>query len=250
MHPGRGAAQAVLRRGRWRRAVEVGRLTRAGRLVEVVQSGGTVLVVSDAGMPGVSDPGLRAVRAVLEAGLRVTALPGPSAALTALALSGLPTDRFCFEGFPPRTGGKRSSFFADLAGERRTMIFFESPRRTAGTLAALAAAFGADRPAAVCRELTKTYEEVRRDTLGALADWAAATEVLGEITLVVGGAPEQPPLDLSDPSSADAVSRLVAEVQARVDAGEGANAAVTAVAREAGLRKRLLYDAYQRGRRR
>ncbi|GAB6900773.1 16S rRNA (cytidine(1402)-2'-O)-methyltransferase [Kineosporia succinea] len=218
---------------------------RSTELLEVVAGGGTVLVVSDAGMPGVSDPGLRAVQAVVDAGFPVTALPGPSAALTALALSGLPTDRFCFEGFPPRTSGKRSSAFRALAAEPRTMIFFESPRRTADTLAAMSDAFGADRPAAVCRELTKTYEEIRRGPLGDLASWAASSEVLGEICLVVGGAPEPVPVDLSDPSAA---STLVTQVLERVDAGERLKEAVAAVAAQAGANKRGLYDAAVRAR--
>jgi 16S rRNA (cytidine1402-2'-O)-methyltransferase len=223
---------------------------RSAEVVDTVRNGGTVLVVTDAGMPGVSDPGLTAVRAVLEAGLRVTALPGPSAALTALALSGLPTDRFCFEGFPPRTPGKRASAFAALAAEPRTMIFFESPRRTAATLAAMAAGFGAGRPAAVCRELTKTYEEVRRDSLAGLAAWAAEREILGEISIVVGGAPAVVPVDLDDPEAADDVASLVARVQERVDGGQHPKEAVAEVAGAAGVLKRGLYDAFQKGRRR
>ena len=216
---------------------------RSAEVVATVRDGGTVLVVTDAGMPGVSDPGLRAVRAVLEAGLPVTALPGPSAALTALALSGLPTDRFCFEGFPPRTPGKRSAAIAALAAEPRTMIFFESPRRTAATLAAMAAGFGADRPAALCRELTKTYEEIQRAGLGRLAEWAAEGEVLGEVTIVVGGAPALVPVDLSDPEAADDVAALVAQVQSRVSGGQRLKEAVADVAAASGVLKRALYDA-------
>ena len=136
------------------------------------------------------DPGYRLVRAAIEAGVPVTSVPGPSAVTTALAVSGLPVDRFCFEGFLPRKAGERAARLAELADERRTMVFFESPHRLADALAALAAAFGADRPAAVCRELTKTYEEVRRGTLAELAAWAA-DGVRGEITLVVAGAPER-----------------------------------------------------------
>ena len=221
---------------------------RTEEVVETVRNGGTVLVVTDAGMPGVSDPGLRAVRAVLAAGLSVTALPGPSAALTALALSGLPTDRFCFEGFLPRTPGKRGTAIAALATEPRTMIFFESPRRTAATLAALAHGFGVERPGAVCRELTKTYEEVRRDGLAGLAGWAAEREILGEVTIVVGGAPAVVPVDLADPAAADDVAGLVARVQGLVDAGKHPKAAVAEVASAAGVLKRGLYDAFQRGR--
>jgi 16S rRNA (cytidine1402-2'-O)-methyltransferase len=221
---------------------------RSSEVVDTVRSGGTVLVVTDAGMPGVSDPGLRAVQAVVEAGLKVTALPGPSAALTALALSGLPTDRFCFEGFPPRTAGKRASAIAALAAEPRTMIFFESPRRTATTLAALAEGLGAERPAAVCRELTKTYEEVRRGGLGELAGWAGEREILGEVTIVVGGAPELVPVDLADPEAADAVAALVARVQVLVAGGQRLKAAVAQVAAESGVLKRALYDAAVRAR--
>ncbi len=221
---------------------------RAQELVDVVRSGGTVLVVTDAGMPGVSDPGLRAVQAVLEAGLPVTALPGPSAALTALALSGLPTDRFCFEGFLPRTAGRKASAIAALAAEPRTLILFESPRRTADTLAALATGFGPQRPAAVCRELTKTYEEVRRGPLGELAGWAAGHEILGEVTIVVGGAPAPEPVDLSDPGSADQVAVLVARVRELTTTGRRLKDAVAEVAASSGANKRALYDAVTRDR--
>jgi len=207
---------------------------RAGELLDVVRDGGTVLVVTDAGMPVVSDPGFRVVAAAVEAGLPVTAAPGPSAVLTALALSGLPSDRFCFEGFPPRKGGERARALADLADERRTMIFFESPHRLAGTLADMAEAFGAERAGAVCRELTKTYEEVVRRPLGELAEWAAETDVRGEICVVVAGAP---------PRAATAVRDLVGEVLARVDAGERLKDAVADVAAAGGAPKRDLYAA-------
>src|SRR3954447_16913794 len=145
---------------------------RTDELVAVLVEGPTVAVVTDAGMPSVSDPGSRLVAAAIEAGVQVTAVPGPSAVLTALALSGLPVDRFTFEGFLPRKPGERSRRLAVLADEPRTMVFFEAPHRTATALIAMADAFGADRPAAVCRELTKTHEEVRRDGLGNLAAWA------------------------------------------------------------------------------
>src|SRR3954449_10376767 len=141
---------------------------RAAELVAAAAEGSTVLVLTDAGMPSVSDPGLRVVRAAVDAGVPVTAVPGPSAVLTALALSGLATDRFCFEGFPPRKGGERRRALQALAEEPRTMIFFEAPHRLVVTLAAMADVLGADRPAAVCRELTKTYEEGRRGALGGL----------------------------------------------------------------------------------
>jgi 16S rRNA (cytidine1402-2'-O)-methyltransferase len=203
-------------------------------VVETVRNGGTVLVVTDAGMPGVSDPGLRAVRAVLEAGLKVSALPGPSAALTALALSGLPSDRFCFEGFLPRTGSGRRSRLRGLAAEPRTLVFFEAPHRITAALQDLAAAFGADRAAAVCRELTKTYEEIRRGPLGELAQWAAAAQPRGEITVVVAGAPAGPPPRPSD-------AELRTEVAEHEAGGASRRDAIQAVADAYGLRKREVY---------
>jgi 16S rRNA (cytidine1402-2'-O)-methyltransferase len=165
---------------------------RAEQLVAELVAGKNVLVVTDAGMPGISDPGFRVVAAAAAAGVRVTAVPGPSAVTTALAVSGLPTDRFCFEGFPPRKLGERQKRFAELAGEPRTQVFFESPRRVAATLAELRAACGDDRAAVVCRELTKTHEEIVRGSLAELTAWAAAREqesggIRGEITLVVAG---------------------------------------------------------------
>src|SRR5690349_20473107 len=156
-------------------------------LVERLVAGDRVVLVTDAGMPSVSDPGYRLMAAAVEAGVTVTAVPGPSAVLTALAVSGLPVDRFCFEGFLPRKAGERTARLAALEGERRTMVFFESPHRAAATLHAMAEAFGADRPAAACRELTKTYEEVRRGTLVELAAWADEG-LRGELTIVVSGA--------------------------------------------------------------
>lgn len=215
---------------------------RAVELVEAAAGGAVVAVVTDAGMPSVSDPGLRVVRVAAEAGIPVTAVPGPSAVLTALALSGLATDRFCFEGFPPRKPGERRRLLASLAAEPRTMIFFEAPHRLAATLADLVEAFGADRPAAVCRELTKTYEEVRREPLGALAAWAAG-EVLGEVTLVVAGRPEP-----TGPPDAAAIEAMVAEVRRRVGTGQRLKTAVAEVAEPAGLSKRVLYDAATRTR--
>jgi 16S rRNA (cytidine1402-2'-O)-methyltransferase len=157
-------------------------------LLAALESGDDVLLVTAAGMPGVSDPGYRLVAAAAAAGLRVTVLPGPSAVTAALAVSGLPSDRFCFEGFPPRGEGKRARRFAELADEPRTLVFFEAARRAATTLAELAAAFGPDRRAVICRELSKTHEEIRRGTLGELAEWAAGG-LLGEVTLVVAGSP-------------------------------------------------------------
>ncbi|HLV72882.1 MAG TPA: 16S rRNA (cytidine(1402)-2'-O)-methyltransferase [Vulgatibacteraceae bacterium] len=207
---------------------------RTDELLGELRAGRDVLLITDAGMPGVSDPGYRLVRAAIAEGLAVTVLPGPSAVTAALVLSGLPTDRFCFEGFPPRKAGERARRLAALADEQRTMVFFESPRRLPGTLADMADAFGADRPAAVCRELTKTYEEVRRGTLGELAAWAD-DGVLGEITVVVGGAPEKP--GLSEPAD------LAAAVAAREEAGTSRKQAIADVAKENGVPKRVVYDA-------
>jgi 16S rRNA (cytidine1402-2'-O)-methyltransferase len=207
---------------------------RVPQLVEILQAGQDVLVVTDAGMPSVSDPGYRLVTAAAEAGLVVTSLPGPSAVTTALAVSGLPVDRFCFEGFLPRKAGDRRRALAALAGEPRTMVFFEAPHRLAETLADMAAILGGDRLAAVCRELTKTYEEVRRGGLGELAGWARG-DVRGEITLVVAGAP----------ATADDVNpaELAAEVAAREDAGQVRKDAIADVARLRGLPKRVVFDA-------
>src|SRR5580693_943790 len=156
-------------------------------LLSDLQAGQDVLLVTDAGTPGISDPGYRLVAAAAAAGIRVTALPGPSAVTTALAVSGLPTDRFCFEGFPPRRAGDRQRRFADLAADRRTQVYFESARRLAQTLTELAASHGEDRQAVVCRELTKTHEEIVRGPLAELASWAGSGTVRGEITLVVAG---------------------------------------------------------------
>jgi 16S rRNA (cytidine1402-2'-O)-methyltransferase len=211
-------------------AVEAARIP---ALLEAIRGGATVLVVTDAGMPAVSDPGFRLVAACVQEGLRVTCLPGPSAVTTALAVSGLPCDRFCFEGFPPRRAGPRRRWLASLAGEGRTCVFFESPHRLAATLAEAAEVLGADRAAAVCRELSKPYEEVRRGGLGALALWAA-DGVRGEITVVLSGAPPADPPDVAD---------LVGEVTERVAAGERLKEAVAAVATAHGVLKRELYQA-------
>jgi 16S rRNA (cytidine1402-2'-O)-methyltransferase len=204
---------------------------RTPELVDALLAGRRVLLVTDAGMPSVSDPGYRLVAAAVAAGVRVTAVPGPSAVLTALAVSGLPVDRFCFEGFLPRKAGERARALAALATEPRTMVFFEAPHRLAVTLEAMAAAFGPDRPAAVCRELTKTYEEVRRAGLADLATWAGG-DVRGEITVVVAGAA---------PTTADPAT-AVQDVEALVAAGTRLKAAAAEVAGRTGLSKRELYE--------
>lgn len=210
---------------------------RTAELLEALTSGQTVVLVTDAGMPSVSDPGYRLVAAAVEADVLVTAIPGPSAVLTALAVSGLPVDRFCFEGFLPRKAGERARTLAGLADERRTMVFFESPHRTEATLRAMAAAWGDDRRGAVCRELTKTYEEVRRDGLAALADWAGAQEhgVRGEVTLVVAGA--EP---VVHEHTAESLRDLVREAEAT---GLSRKDAVAAVAASTGTRRADVYAA-------
>jgi 16S rRNA (cytidine1402-2'-O)-methyltransferase len=223
---------------------------RSAELVVALLAGSRVVLVTDAGMPSVSDPGYRLVTAALDAGVRVTAVPGPSAVLTALALSGLPVDRFAFEGFLPRKAGGRAGRLASVAADERTLVFFEAPHRLAATLAAMAVAFGPARPAAVCRELTKTYEEVRRGPLAELAAWAESG-VRGEITVVVGGAgtvspgppgpPGPPGADRSGPRP-DA-AELAARVAGLVQDGLARKAAITQVAKAAGVPKREVYDA-------
>ncbi|MGY1649791.1 16S rRNA (cytidine(1402)-2'-O)-methyltransferase [Geodermatophilus sp. SYSU D01119] len=203
-------------------------------LLAALADGATVLLLTDAGMPSVSDPGYTLVRAAIDAGVDVTSVPGPSAVVTALAVSGLPVDRFCFEGFLPRKPGERRSRLASLADERRTMVFFESPHRLADALADCAGAFGPAREAAVCRELTKTHEEVRRGPLSSLAEWAAEG-VRGEITLVVAGAVPEP-VSLST----DELAALVAGEEA---AGATRKDAIRAVVARTGLPRRTVYDA-------
>jgi 16S rRNA (cytidine1402-2'-O)-methyltransferase len=211
---------------------------RTPELLAVLRDGATVAVVTDGGMPSVSDPGYRLVRAAVEAGVRVSVAPGPSAVTAALAVSGLPCDRFCFEGFLPRRAAERRRRLAELVHEPRTMVFFEAPHRVADTLADLAAGFGAERPVALCRELTKTFEEVRRGTLDDIAAAAVLEPPRGEITLVVAGAvggaasqPDQEPTDLAD------------QVTVLEAAGLSRKEAITEVARRSGIPKRLVYDA-------
>lgn len=207
---------------------------RTPALLEALLGGERVLLVTDAGMPSVSDPGYRLVAAAVEHDVLVTAVPGPSAVLTALAVSGLPVDRFCFEGFLPRKPGERSRRLASLAAEERTMVFFEAPHRTEAALAAMAEAFGGDRPAAVCRELTKTHEEVRRGPLVDLATWAA-DGIRGEVTVVVQGAEATAAVD-NDPASLQAA---VADLEA---GGTTRKDAIAEVARLAGVPKREVYN--------
>jgi 16S rRNA (cytidine1402-2'-O)-methyltransferase len=206
---------------------------RSAALLDDVEAGLTVLVVSDAGMPLVSDPGHVLVTQAVERGLPVTVLPGPSAVTAAVAVAGVPAERFCFEGFLPRRAGERRSRIAELARDSRAIVAFESPRRLAASLADLVSGLGRDRRAAVCRELTKTYEEVRRGTLAELAEWARDTEVRGEITLVVAGASGAP---------AEIDPTLVRdEVAEQVAAGSSRRDAVDAVAGRHGLSRREVY---------
>ncbi|MGV0359157.1 16S rRNA (cytidine(1402)-2'-O)-methyltransferase [Corynebacterium mastitidis] len=204
---------------------------RVATLLAAARSG-TVAVVTDAGMPVVSDPGLRLVNAALEAGVPVSCAPGPSAVPTALALSGLEVGRFIFDGFAPRRDGARRTWLESLRGEQRAVCFFESPHRVAETLALAAEVLGERRRVAVCRELTKTYEEVRRGTLGEVARWAAEG-VRGEVTVVLDAAAEE---------ERDAAS-LVPEVLERVAEGERLKAVCKEIAAASGVRTRELYDA-------
>ena len=203
-------------------------------LLAALRAGERVVLVTDAGMPSVSDPGYRLVVAAAEHDIRVTAVPGPSAVLTALAVSGLPVDRFCFEGFLPRKAGERSRRLSGLLHEERTMVFFEAPHRTGAALAAMAEAWSGERSAAVCRELTKTHEEVRRGPLADLVGWAAEG-VRGEVTIVVAGAVARAEVG-SDPESLRAA---VAEEEA---AGATRKEAIADVARRSGVPKREVYD--------
>ncbi|CAL9514196.1 16S rRNA (cytidine(1402)-2'-O)-methyltransferase [Streptomyces werraensis] len=228
-------ALGVTPKGRVVSYFEGNETARTPELVDELAGGARVLLVTDAGMPSVSDPGYRLVAAAVERDIQVTAVPGPSAVLTALALSGLPVDRFCFEGFLPRKAGERLGRLREVADERRTLVYFEAPHRLDDTLAAMAEVFGADRRAAVCRELTKTYEEVRRGPLAELAAWAAEG-VRGEITVVVEGAPEKGPEEIDD-------AELVRRVRVREEAGERRKEAIAAVAAAAGLPKRQVFDA-------
>ncbi len=205
---------------------------RTPELLEMLAAGQDVVVVTDAGMPSVSDPGFRLVRAAIDAGFRVTSVPGPTAVTTALALSGLPTDRFCFEGFLPRKQGERRRRLQTLATEPRTMVLYEAPHRLADLLDDAAEILGADRPAAVCRELTKTWEEVRRGGLGELAIWARDA-ARGEITLVIAGAE----------GAEVSLERALELVEDLVDDGVKTSRAVARVAASTGLPRRELYDA-------
>ena len=208
---------------------------RTRELIAELKNGATVLVVSDAGMPTISDPGFRLMRDAIAEGIEVSVIPGPSAVTMSVALSGLPTDRFSFEGFPPRTAGARLATFEKLRFEERTMVFFEAPHRLSDSLKDAVNVFGADRLGAICREMTKRYEETIRGTLSELSEWADSTEVLGEITIVIAGAVT----DSAALTAADMVGR-VREFEA---AGMDRKSAIATVADEFGIAKRLVYAA-------
>jgi 16S rRNA (cytidine1402-2'-O)-methyltransferase len=210
-------------------------IERIDQLTQILISGQELLVITDAGAPGISDPGFRLIRAAIDNQVPISVLPGPSAVTTALLLSGLPTDRFCFEGFAPRTAGARASWYQDLVEEPRTIIYFEAPHRLQESLEDAVRVLGPDRQAAICREMTKTYEETVRGTLNELLTWSTGREILGEVTMVLDGF--------------DASSRLYSEeelvrlVTAQVLAGEGRKEAIASVAKTLKLPKRTVFDA-------
>lgn len=210
-------------------------IERTRELISELKSGATVLVVSDAGMPTISDPGFRLMRDAIAQGIEVSVIPGPSAVTMSVALSGLPTDRFSFEGFPPRTAGARVATFEKLRFEERTMVFFEAPHRLTDSLVDAVNVFGANRLSAICREMTKRYEETIRGNLGELSAWASTNEVLGEITLVIAGA-------VTDSASLTAAD-MVGRVREFETAGMDRKSAIATVAEEFGIAKRLVYAA-------
>ena len=208
---------------------------RIDQLTAILRSGDDLLVITDAGAPGISDPGYRLIRVAVENQIPIQVLPGPSAVTTSLLLSGLATDRFCFEGFAPRTSGTRKSWYEKLITEERTMIFFEAPHRLQESLLDAVEILGGNRSAAICREMTKTYEETIRGTLAELLAWSTGREILGELTLVLAG---------FDPTRQErSVDEMVDLVRARERAGESRKDAISQVAKELNLPKRLVFDA-------
>ena len=207
---------------------------RIDELTKILKSDKNILVVTDAGMPGISDPGYRLIRVAVENDIQVKVLPGPSAVTTALLLSGLPTDRFCFEGFPPRTSTARSKWFSQLAEEERTIIFFEAPHRIVESLTDALTAFGANRVGAVCREISKQYEEVVRGDLTKLLDWAKSKDILGEITVVISG---------FDPGSREiSPDQIIKSVLRYESSGITRKEAIAEVANDYGISKRIIFD--------
>ena len=208
--------------------------SRLDEIEAALKSGKKVVLVTDAGMPSVSDPGFRAVRMVIDKGFSVKVIPGPSAVLAALALSGLSTDSFAFDGFPPRTSGAREQWFEERAHEIRTLIIFEAPHRVVETLESLRHNFGGDRKAAICREITKTYEETIRGTIDELCDWSTSKEMLGEFTIVVAG------YDPSQFSISD--SEIAASVRRNESSGITRKEAIAMTAKELKIPKRKVFD--------
>lgn len=208
---------------------------RSAEILTMLQSGTSVLVVSDAGMPTISDPGFRLMRDAIAAGVSVSVIPGPSAVTTAIALAGLPTDRFVFEGFSPRSSGAREKFFENLRNEERTIVWFEAPHRLPDALEDAVAVFGPDRNGAICREMTKTYEETIRASLGELLTWAKTHEVLGEITMVLEGAPVN--------SAEITAENMVSRVKEYEAAGMDRKSAIATVAEEFSVAKRVVFAA-------
>jgi len=204
-------------------------------LTNLLKSQKDVLVATDAGAPGISDPGYRLIRAALQSNVEIKVLPGPSAVTTALLLSGLPTDRFCFEGFPPRTQGARAKWFEELAQQERTMIFFEAPHRITECLIDAGNAFGLDRSGAICREMSKHYEEVVRGSVTELISWSKSKEILGEITVVIAG---------FDPASRKIADEdLIKTVLELEEIGESRKEAIAQVAKKYAVAKRVVFDA-------
>lgn len=210
-------------------------LQRIDQLTEILLTGEDLLVITDAGAPGVSDPGYRLIQAAIENGVAIQVLPGPSAVTTALLLSGLSTDRFCFEGFSPRTSGTRQSWYKKLATEERTIVFFEAPHRLKESLSDAALNLGSDRRAAICREMTKRYEETIRGTISELIEWSSEREILGEITVVLEGFDTFSQIYSND--------EIVLRVLAREAAGERRKDAIATIAKELNLPKRTVFDA-------
>ena len=208
--------------------------SRLDEIEAALKSGKKVVLVTDAGMPSVSDPGFRAVRMAIDKGFSIKVIPGPSAVLAALALSGLSTDSFAFDGFPPRTSGAREQWFEERAHEIRTLIIFEAPHRVVETLESLRHNFGGDRKAAICREITKTYEETIRGTIDELCDWSTSKEMLGEFTIVVAG------YDPSQFSISD--SEIAASVRRNESSGITRKEAIAMTAKELKIPKRKVFD--------
>ena len=208
---------------------------RTVELLALLREGRNVLVLTDAGMPTISDPGFRLLRDAVAANIEVHVIPGPSAPTMAIALSGLPTDRFTFEGFAPRTSGARIAFYESLRFEERTMVLFEAPHRLLDSLQDAQSILGSDRAGAICREMTKTYEETIRGTLAQLIDWAQSQEILGEITLVFAG------VEVGTETATN--SQMVARVREYESAGMDRKDAIATVARELDIPKKLVYAA-------